>query len=73
MPRGLPGAPSTRVVWPRGAPWEGVTSEISIAMPQFSALDLVIEGRKSSTRDSREGMSRFWGLAGRLEADLVHF
>ena len=32
-----------------------------------------LRGRKSSTRDSRKGMSRFWGLAGRLEADLVHF
>ena len=41
-------------------------------MPQFSALDLVLEGSEGQYVEVREVHVALLGLAGRLEAGLVH-
>ena len=51
---------------------EGVTSEISIAKGHFPSIELRGRGRKGQYVEFRGDMFLFWGLAGRLEADLVH-
>jgi hypothetical protein len=73
MPAGQLDAPATRVMKTRKGFREGVTSEIEIRISNFRRSTRRSRGRKGSTWNSGGGMFHFWGLAGRLEADLVHF